>query len=120
MICHYVFSGPIEVLSQSTGRIISRAKEYNSHRHWRITAKPGEQIVLKFSNLWLDFHVNCSYDYIEVIHVIEHSNDSHQHLRCSYKGGKDTYRHRSLTLQVVWVFKDDNYPPRMVNYPTEN
>ena len=70
MVCLDAFSAPIEVLSNSTGRIISRATEYNSHRHWRITAKPGEQIVLTFSDMWLDFHVNCSYDYIEVIHVI--------------------------------------------------
>eukprot|EP00794_Sanderia_malayensis_P005035 gene5035-5694_t len=61
-------SGPIDVLTNSTGLIRSNPQAFNVHRHWKIVAKPGQIIVLQFNkkNMVMDFHIDCAYDYIEV------------------------------------------------------
>eukprot|EP00794_Sanderia_malayensis_P005032 gene5032-5691_t len=61
-------AGPTDVLTNRTGIIQSDPKAFDVHRHWKIVAKPGETIILRFlkKKTVMDFHIDCAYDYIEV------------------------------------------------------
>lgn len=60
--------GPLEILNASSGIFgeHNAITSYNKRINWRIDGKHGSQIRLIITDYRFEFHVNCSFDYLEV------------------------------------------------------
>ena len=56
----------------------------NVECYWRITIARWTKILLTFVDLDLESHTNCSYDYIEVRSLMEHSNSRAKVISCHF------------------------------------